>query len=595
MTTPTTPSPDRLALASAEDTATAADWERATAAVLRKSGRLQADDPDHLVWDKLSRTTLDEVVVPPIGAPTDATSTTTAGRPTRTGPWDVRAHYVGPDASSVNEAALVDLENGVTSLWLELGQGLGRDALPEILRGVLLDLAPVVLDAPADRLGAARAFLDVLAGATPAPGTNLGAQWDDPDLVDVARLALEHDVHGVVVDATRVHDQGASDGQELGWSMAVGAAVLRTLTDAGLSLEEAARVVEFRYAATDEQFPTIAKLRAARRLWARVVELSGGDEELRVMRQHVVTSRPMMSKYDPWVNMLRTTVAAFAAGVAGADAITVLPFDSPLGLPDVLGRRNARNTSSLLVHESHVAAVSDPAGGSYAVERLTDELARAGWAELGRIEESGGAAAALADGSLDQRIAAVVARRDAEIARRKRPLTGVSEFPHLDEQLPQRTPHPWSDEVRRFAAPFEAMRDAPVATAVFLATMGTIAQHTARATFATNLLAAGGVRTVAAGATDDVAGVLARYDGQPVVLLAGTDAAYAEWGADLVAALREAGAQRVVLAGRPGETTVPEDLVDDSCAVGVDALDFLDRTRTALGPSTTPDEGKADA
>ena len=136
---------------------------------------------------------------------------------------------------------------------------------------------------------------------------------------------------------------------------------------------------------TDEQFPSIAKLRAARRLWARVLELSGAQPG--TMRQHAVTSRPMMSTFDPWVNMLRTTVAAFAAGVGGADAVTVLPFDGPLGRPDAFGRRIARNTSALLIAESHVGQVTDPAGGSYAVEKLTDDLAVAAWELFGRLDD----------------------------------------------------------------------------------------------------------------------------------------------------------------------------------------------------------------
>ena len=153
--------------------------------------------------------------------------------------------------------------------------------------------------------------------------------------------------------------------------------------------DDAAGLVEFRYAVTDEQFAPIAKLRAARRLWARVLELSGAAAAAAPQRQHAVTSRPMMSRYDPYVNLLRTTVAAFAAGVGGADAVTVLPFDSPLGRPETLGRRIARNTSALLISESHLARVADPAGGSFAVERLTDDLAHAGWAELGRLERRG--------------------------------------------------------------------------------------------------------------------------------------------------------------------------------------------------------------
>jgi methylmalonyl-CoA mutase len=280
--------------------------------------------------------------------------------------------------------------------------------------------------------------------------------------------------------------------------------------------------------------------------------------------------------------MLRTTVAAFAAGVGGAESVTVLPFDSPLGVPDAFGRRIARNTSSLLISESHVAKVVDPAGGAYAVEKLTDDLARAAWEELGRIEDAGGIEAALADGSLRARIDEAVARRDDQVAHRARPITGLSEFPNLAETLPTRAASPAADAVRRYGAPFEALRDDPAQASVFLATMGTVAAHTARATFATNLLAAGGVPVSVAGRTEGVQDVLAAYDRQPVVCVAGTDAAYAEWGADLVAALRDAGATHVILAGRPGDKTVPADLLDDSCAVGVDALAFLHTTREKL-------------
>ncbi len=432
---------------------------------------------------------------------------------------------------------------------------------------MLLDLAPVVLGGPGDTAAIARAFLDVLDDTTPAEGTNLGAAWDDDALVDVARLALDAGTLAVVVDGTGVHDRGASDVQELGWSLAAGISALRTLTDAGIDLDDALGLLEFRYAATDEQFPTIAKLRAARRLWARVVELSGSEHTHQ--RQHVVTSRPMMSAFDPWVNMLRTTVASFAAGVAGADAVTVLPFDSPLGVPDAFGRRIARNTSSLLISESHVAHVADPAGGSYAVEKLTDDLAHAAWAELARIEADGLEA-------LDVRIAEVVAERDAQVAHRTRPITGLSEFPHLGEKLPERAAYPTPPDVRRYGAAFEELRGAPAERPVFLATMGSVAQHTARATFAANLLAAGGVKAEPAGATAGVEELVAAYDGQRVVCLAGTDAAYSEWGAQAVRALRDAGASWVILAGR-GDVGA-----DDTCAVGGDALTFLATTREKL-------------
>jgi methylmalonyl-CoA mutase len=550
------PAQGSLALASPDDAATVADWEAAAAAVLRKAKRLSDGDPDALVWDKLTRTTLDGIGITPLGTPDLLEGRQTSGRPTRQGDWDVRALVRADDARLAHEEALVDLEGGVTSLWL---QGSPDADLDVVLDGVLLDLAPVVLDGLDPS-----AFLAHAGDRELHPETNLGAPAGEAT-AELADRAWQAGVRAFVVDATAVHERGASDVQELGWSMASGATYLRRLTDAGIDVERAAALVEFRYAATDEQFTTIAKLRAARRLWARVLELCGAST--REMRQHAVTSRPMMSKYDPWVNMLRTTVAAFAAGAGGADSVTVIPFDSPLGRPDAFGRRIARNTSHLLIDESHVAHVADPAGGAYAVEKLTDDLAVAAWDVFGRIE---------AGADLDDEIAVIVAKREAEIAERKRPITGLTEFPNLAESLPERRPAGGA-EVRRYGASFEALRDEPVAQPVFLATLGTVASHTARATFAANLFAAGGIAVDSAGATDGVEALLAAYESQPVVCLAGSDPTYAEWGVDAVEALRKAGAGHVIVAGRPDGLEV-----DDACAVGVDALDFLTRTREKL-------------
>lgn len=555
------PEQGALDLAQPEDRHDRAEWEAAAAAVLRKARRLTDEDDDALVWDRLTKRTLDGIAVTPLGTPDDVAAPTTQGRPTRAGEWDIRAFAAAGEAEAVNEEVLTDLENGVTSLWLEIGPDTDLDAL---LNGVLLDLAPLVVAPTGDAVATAERVLKHL--DVVHPGTNLGVPAAEAT-ADLAAKATDAGVLAFVVDATAVHDRGASDAQELGWAMAAAAGYLRTLTGEGLSVADAAGLVEFRLAATDEQFPTIAKLRAARRLWARVQELS--DSEPVPMRLHVVTSRPMMSSRDPWVNMLRTTVAAFAAGVGGADAVTVLPFDSPLGRPDAFGRRIARNTSSLLISESHLSRVADPAGGAYAVERLTDDLAVAAWEELGRIESEGAAA-------FDERVEATAAERDQQVATRKRPLTGLSEFPNLAEQLPERAAYDGWDGVRSYGAAFEALRDDPPATHVFLATLGSVAQHTARATFASNLLAAGGVDVDVAGATDGVDALAAAYDGQPVVCLAGADPTYDEWGEAAAAALRDAGATHVVVAGKP------RDWADDAAALGVDALAFLTRTREAL-------------
>ena len=257
--------------------------------MLRKARRLGEDAPDSDVWAALTRTTLDGIEVAPIGQPADLDGLTTSGRPQRAGAWDVRTSLVGDDAAAVNEAALVDLDNGATSLHLDLVHG--PSTSPRPCDGVLLDLAPVTLDRPDARAvrgagpaarGHARRPAPAATTSPPtrprrrcsATGSPTTGRSPAESFVDTVRRAQALGVLGAVVDGTALHDRGASDAQELGWTMAVGVHYLRVLTEAGLTVDEAAGLIEFRYAATDEQFPTIAKLRAARRLWARVLEAS---------------------------------------------------------------------------------------------------------------------------------------------------------------------------------------------------------------------------------------------------------------------------------------------------------------------------------
>lgn len=584
------------------------EWEVATAAVLRTSRRLSDEDAAAEVWDRLATTTVDGIRVTPLGTPALSADLPDGGLPgqapyTRGATatreldgWDVRAWFTDPDVERTARDVLTDLENGVNSLWISAGTGgVPIEALERILEPVFVDLAAVTLDAPFEPLEAARALAAVISDKsdTPAAGTSFGADpigaafrgrgvVDFDATVEIARLALPLGVRGVTVDATAVHDAGASDVQELAYSLAAGVQYLRVLVEAGFSVDEAAGLIDFRYAATDEQFPTIAKFRAARRLWGRVAELSGVTTAAAGQLQHAVTSRPMMATYDPYVNMLRTTVAAFAAGVGGAAAVTVLPFDEPLGLPEPFSRRIARNTSSLLISESHVATVTDPAGGSHAVEKLTDDLARAAWELFGEIDAASSLEAAL--DLVRAKVDATASQRALAIAKRERPITGVSEFPNLHEQLPERRPYALPLDVHRYAGEFEALRDAPPAAPVFLASMGSVAAFTARSTFAANLLAAGGVDTVLGGPSEGVDDVLAAYReaGAPaVVCLVGHDKAYASWGGELVTALRGAGATYVVLAGKE-PAAGPTSGADTTIAMGVDALAFLRSIREVL-------------
>ncbi|AXE23472.1 methylmalonyl-CoA mutase [Streptomyces globosus] len=610
---------DGLSLAAEFPDATHEQWQRLVEGVLRKSGK---DVSGGAAEDALSTQLEDGLLTRPLYTVPDTPADTgfpgfapfvRGGTPAggAASGWDVRQRHLGTDPAQVNEAVLADLENGVTSLWLCLGgDGLPVDALGRALDGVYLDLAPVSLDAGADFEAAARALLALYAERGTAPDAARGCLGADPlgheartgeaaGLDAAVALARETaanwpGLRALAVDALPYHEAGGSAAQELGLSLAAGTAYLRALTAGGLGVEAALGQVEFRYAATADQFLTIAKFRAARRLWARVAEACGAPHA-GAQRQHAVTSPVMMTRRDPWVNMLRTTVACMAAGVGGADSVTVLPFDHELGLPDAFARRIARNTSSILLEESHLARVVDPAGGSYYVERLTDELADAAWEFFQTVEKAGGLATALRSGLVADRLAATWAKRSAKLAKRREPVTGVSEFPLLSEQLPERPPAPAAPSgglprVRRDEA-YEALRarsDRHLAATgarprIFLAALGPAAAHTARATFAANLFQAGGIQPVHDPVSVDASTAAAAYaasgaDGTAV--LCSSDALYEEHAEAVAAALRSAGATTVYLAGRPGTAG---GAADEHVHAGCDAVAVLSGALDRMG------------
>ncbi|MDK0517887.1 methylmalonyl-CoA mutase small subunit [Streptomyces sp. ML-6] len=611
---------DGLSLAAEFPAPAHEQWQRLVEGVLRKSGKEAAGTAAE---EALSTTVEDGLITRPLYTSRD--SAPDAGYPgfapfTRggtaegnaAGGWDVRQRHTLADPARLNEAVLSDLENGVTSLWLTVGGagGVPVSGLARALEGVLLDLAPVVLDAGGELDAAATELLRIAAergvGAPTLRG-NLGADpfalaargGTEPDTSDAVRWALRcarefPGLRALTVDALPYHEAGGSAAEELGASLATGVAVLRDLTEAGLTVEQACGQLEFRYAATADQFLTIAKLRAARRLWSRVAEVCGAAGS-GAQRQHAVTSPVMMTRRDPWVNMLRTTLACLGAGVGGAGSVTVLPFDHALGLPDAFARRIARNTSTILLEESHLARVIDPAGGSWYVERLTAELADAAWSFFQEIERSGGQAAALRSGMIRERLAATWAARGKDLARRKEPITGVSEFPLLAERPVEREAAPADPvapgglpRVRRDEA-FEALRarsDAHLAATgqrpkVFLAALGPAAAHTARASFAANLFRAGGIEPVHDPVTVDATTAAGAFSasGATVACLCSSDALYAEQAAAVAGALRSAGAQRVFLAGRPGEHAGVDEYVfagSDVVAVLSSLLDRMD-------------------
>ncbi|MGW8697243.1 methylmalonyl-CoA mutase family protein [Streptomyces eurythermus] len=598
---------DGLSLAAEFPDATHEQWQRLVEGVLRRSGRELSGEAAE---DALSTTLEDGLRTRPLytardGAPDPGlpgfAPFVRGSRPEGTGPggWDVRQRHTALGDGPA-DAVLADLENGGTSLWLVLGEG--GIPVPELARaldGVYLDLAPVVLDAGRDTVRAAEALLRLYADKGVDAGAVRGNLGGDPlgyeartgtaqAFAPYAELAVRcaegyPGLRALTVDALPYHEAGGSAAQELGASLATGVAYLRELTEAGLGVEQALGQLEFRYSATADQFLTIAKLRAARRLWARVAEVCGAPAA-GAQTQHVVTSPVMMTRRDPWVNMLRTTVAALAAGVGGADAVTVLPFDHALGLPDAFARRIARNTSSILIEESHLARVVDPAGGSWYVERLTDDLAEAAWSFFRSVERDGGQAAVLRSGRLRTDLATTWAERSKRLARRREPITGVSEFPLLSEKPVERPPAPEPPSgglprVRRDEA-YEELRarsDAHLARTgarprIYLATIGSPAEYTARASFAANLFQAGGIEPVTEGAFAD--------SGATEAVVCSSDALYAEQAGRVAESLRAAGARHVFLAGRgeyPG--------IDSYVFAGCDAVDVLSATLDRMGVS----------
>ncbi|GAA3227841.1 methylmalonyl-CoA mutase subunit beta [Actinocorallia longicatena] len=569
-------------------------WRELLKGVLRKSGAATDETSLDAVEELLTGQSYDGVPIAPLYTADEAPASRPFPAYLRDGArddtlagWDVRQRHADPRPEVTGPAILADLESGATSVWLTVGTaGIPVPLLGKVLEGVLTDLAPVVIDAGPQTRQAAEAFLKI---AVPGTLGNLGADplglaartgFLVPTPVDLARqVVADHPgIRTFTVDGTVYHDAGGSDAQELGAALAAAVAYLRELTEAGLSADEAAGQLEFRYAANADQFATIAKLRAARRLWARVAEVSTiSDPSCRI---HAVTSSAMMTRRDPWVNMLRTTIACFAAGVGGADSVTVQPFDARLGLPDGFSRRIARNTQTLLLEEASLARVVDPAGGSWYVERLTEELARSAWAFFVEIERSGGLAAALQNGLIETAVADTWSLRRKDLARRKAPLTGVSEFPNLAETLPIRDTAPEALSgglpAVHYDLDYEDLRawadEQPERPQVYLATLGPVAVHTARASFAANLLQAGGFATVT-GTPEDFPGGFA-------AVICSSDKLYAEGAADAAATLKAKGAGTVWLAGKGGF-----DGVDGNLFAGCNAVEILNAFKAAVPTS----------
>lgn len=601
-----------------------ARWRTAVAGVLAKSSRKDPADlppePETLLESPTYEgfpirplyTTLDERPESPLPGAWPFVRGGDAHRDVIAG-WKVAEAFPSPgfsgEVADGNAAVLGALGDGVSALILRVGDaGVAPADLDRLLEGVFIELAPVILEAGAQFGAAAEAVLALVAGADDEQratlSIDLGADpltarlsgLPAPELGEVTRVAANlaggTGVRAITVDGPALHNRGANAAWELAGVVAAAVEYVRALADAGIDVADALRQISFRLVADDDQFLTIAKFRAARQLWARVAEVLGAPDS-GAATMHAVTSLPMMTQRDPWVNMLRTTLAAFGAGVGGADTVAVLPFDVaiPSGFPGIsagFARRIARNTQLLLLEESHIGRVLDPAGGSWYVEDLTESLAAQAWSHFQDIEGRGGFVAA--GDHITEQVEQVRARRADDIAHRRTAVTGVNEFPNLAE--PPLPHYNSSDTVRRYAAGFEELRDRSDAfldrtgarpTALLLP-LGPLAENNIRATFAANLLASGGIEAVNPGTVDAAGAAAAIADsGASVAVLCGTDARYGTDASDVVAAARAAGVTQIYLAGPEKAVADAADKPDGYLTAKIDAVEALSSLLTRLG------------
>jgi methylmalonyl-CoA mutase len=609
-----------------------ARWRTAVAGVLAKSTRRDADElgpePEQMletptyeaVAIRALYTALDELPEAPLPGEWPFLRGADALRDVKSG-WKVTEaipanRVAGVAAEDVNSAVLAGLTEGVSALLVRVGEsGVSPAQLEKVFDGVYLSMAPVILDAGADYRAAADALLELVAGVEPDQrailSIDLGAdpltaalsERPAPPLREVVvmatRLADDHGVRAITVDGPAFHNLGANATWELAGSIAAAVAYLRVLTESGMPVAKALSQISFRLAADDDQFLTIAKIRALRQLWARVAEVVGAPDHGAAV-VHAETSLPMMTQRDPWVNMLRTTLAAFGAGVGGADTVLVFPFDVAIeggfpGMAASFARRMARNIQLLLLEESHVGRILDPAGGSWFVEDLTSQLADQAWQSFQSIEQHGGFVDA--HEHVAGQIAEIAARRADDIAHRKTAITGVNEFPNLGEPALPQSDSSYSPlaagKLIRYAAPFEALRDRSDAylartgtrPQALLLPLGPLAEHNIRTTFASNLLASGGIEAVNPGTVDadGVAKAVADAGSPAVAVVCGTDARYGAEASAVVEAARGAGVSHVCLAGPQKATADADHQPDEFLTAKINAVEALSHLLDRLG------------
>jgi methylmalonyl-CoA mutase len=541
--------------------------------------------------------TIEQLEIDPL-YPDQGVTAATLPSPSQPG-WAIHAEYDAANLERARGEIATDTKRGVRGLRL---QGVEADSLESLLDSI--DLSHVAVHLSASR--SPRALWEALITIASRRGTataelrgGIGAAPLASEVAELLHRATEETplMTILAVDTTPYQRAGAGGAQQIAIALATGTEYLRSLAALDVEVEAVASSIEFTFSLGTDFFGEIAKLRAMRLAWARLVAASGGSRNAQCPRIHARSSERSSSTRDPWVNLLRGTTGALAAALGGADSIAVAPFDRCLGHSDELARRLAINTQVILDEEASASVVRDPAAGSGYIETLTEELARGAWSAFRDIEREGGMAKALATGSVQRAIQAIDERQRARVATRRFGLVGVSEFPDLDEERLKRDPLP-EDTSRalppRLAEPFETLRESSdrhldrtgARPKVFLACLGSTPEFRARATFAANLFATGGIESIGSeGVTDETAAVEAfAASGAKLCAICSTDERYAESVALLAPLLVERGAV-VIVAGKPGDSEAAwrDAGVSHFVHLGGDVLSILEALQAAAG------------
>jgi methylmalonyl-CoA mutase len=580
-------------------------------------------------FDRLKTTTADGTVIQPIYLG-DGTAEPIGARPAGR-PWTIFQRIDVPEPKAANAQILEDLAGGANGLDLVFAEspqagGWGISAscgncIAKLLDGVHVDLVPIRIDA--GRRTAEIAGLITAYAAKTGKTVDLALVQDPigelaatgcltaPAEAAVAAAAeAAKSFPGTVfeADGRPWHAAGASEAQELAGILAAAITYLRALEAAGLDLADAAARIGFTAVADQNQFRSIAKLRALTLLWARVREAIGLAPAAPAF--HVETARRMMNRRDAHTNILRTTIATFSAGVAGATSVTVLPYSIAAGLPDEAARRIARNAQTILIEESNLHRVVDPAAGSGLVDTETRTLAELAWKLFQEIEAAGGLVAELRSGAFLGRVQAVTKKRLEAIAKRRDPVTGISEFPNIAEKAvpvadavaPKPAEVTAAETVAAFRpialdAAFEALRDRSDARLaekgarpqLFFANLGRIADFTGRATWSKNFFEAGGIKALTNDGFASLDELVAafRASGAKGAVICSSDAVYEAEAVPAARALVAAGAAPLYLAGKPAdadrEKVLREAGITGFIYLGQDVVSVLTGALDALG------------